>query len=107
MSVHVIDNRGAAEKRLCEMTVQVSAQSKSASQSLHRTYFQAHVGGTAKIWASTPRPHNPRHRCAVRRVPIKAGNGVIGAIGISGAPDGDKEMACANAGISRMADKLK
>jgi uncharacterized protein GlcG (DUF336 family) len=40
-------------------------------------------------------------------VPIKAGSDVIGAIGISGAPDGDKEMACANAGISRVADKLK
>jgi uncharacterized protein GlcG (DUF336 family) len=34
-------------------------------------------------------------------VPIKAGNDVIGAIGVSGAPSGDKDEACANAGIAR------
>jgi len=32
-------------------------------------------------------------------VPIKAGTETIGAIGVSGAPGGDKDEACANAGI--------
>jgi uncharacterized protein GlcG (DUF336 family) len=40
-------------------------------------------------------------------VPIKAGNEVIGAIGVSGAPGAEKDEACANAGIQKMADKLK
>ena len=40
-------------------------------------------------------------------VPIKAGNEVIGAIGVSGAPGGEKDEACANAGIQKLADKLK
>ena len=40
-------------------------------------------------------------------VPIKAGNEVIGAIGVSGAPGGEKDEACANAGIQKVADKLK
>jgi uncharacterized protein GlcG (DUF336 family) len=40
-------------------------------------------------------------------VPIKAGNEVIGAIGVSGAPGGEKDEACANAGIQKFADKLK
>jgi uncharacterized protein GlcG (DUF336 family) len=39
--------------------------------------------------------------------PIKAGNEVIGAIGVSGAPGGEKDEACANAGIQKVADKLK
>ena len=38
---------------------------------------------------------------------IKAGNEVIGAIGVSGAPGGEKDEACANAGIQKLADKLK
>ena len=40
-------------------------------------------------------------------VPIKAENEVIGAIGVSGAPGGEKDEACANAGVQKVADKLK
>ena len=40
-------------------------------------------------------------------VPIKAGNDVIGAIGVSGAPGGDKDETCANAGIAKIEDLLK
>lgn len=40
-------------------------------------------------------------------LPIKVGNETIGAIGISGAPGGDKDEACAKAGIDKVADKLK
>jgi uncharacterized protein GlcG (DUF336 family) len=37
-------------------------------------------------------------------VPIKAGNEVIGAVGVSGARD---DEACSNAGIAKVADQLK
>jgi uncharacterized protein GlcG (DUF336 family) len=40
-------------------------------------------------------------------LPIKVGNEVIGAIGTSGAPGGEKDEACSNAGIQKLADKLK
>lgn len=40
-------------------------------------------------------------------VPIKVGNEVIGAVGVSGAPGGDKDEVCANAGIAKVADALK
>jgi uncharacterized protein GlcG (DUF336 family) len=40
-------------------------------------------------------------------VPIKAGSEFIGAIGISGAPGGEKDEACALAGITKIADLLK
>ena len=40
-------------------------------------------------------------------VPIKVGNEVIGAVGVSGAPGGEKDEACANAGIAKVADSLK
>src|ERR1700712_5584800 len=35
-------------------------------------------------------------------VPIKAGNEVIGAVGVSGAPGGEKDEVCANAGIAKV-----
>jgi uncharacterized protein GlcG (DUF336 family) len=40
-------------------------------------------------------------------VPIKAGNEVIGAVGVSGAPGGEKDEVCAAAGIAKVADSLK
>ncbi len=40
-------------------------------------------------------------------LPIMAGNDVIGAIGISGAPGGDKDEACARTGIDKVAAQLR
>ena len=40
-------------------------------------------------------------------LPIHAGEDVIGAIGVSGAPGGEKDEACAKAGIDKVADGLK
>ncbi len=40
-------------------------------------------------------------------LPIKIGDEVIGAAGISGAPGGDKDEACVKAGLDKVADQLK
>lgn len=40
-------------------------------------------------------------------LPIKVGNQLIGAISVSGAPGGDKDAACAQAALDKVADKLK
>jgi uncharacterized protein GlcG (DUF336 family) len=40
-------------------------------------------------------------------VPINAGQETVGAIAVSGAPGGDKDEACADAGIAKIADRLK
>ncbi len=40
-------------------------------------------------------------------VPIKIDNVTIGAVGVSGAPGGEKDEVCANAGIATVASQLK
>ena len=40
-------------------------------------------------------------------LPIKAGHETIGSISVSGAPGGEKDEVCANAGLTKIADKLK
>jgi len=40
-------------------------------------------------------------------VPIKAGNETIGGVGVSGAPGGEKDEVCANAGIAKVEAALK
>jgi uncharacterized protein GlcG (DUF336 family) len=40
-------------------------------------------------------------------VPIRAGTEVIGGVGVSGAPGGEKDEACANAGLAKVEAALK
>jgi uncharacterized protein GlcG (DUF336 family) len=40
-------------------------------------------------------------------VPIKVGEATIGAVAVSGAPGGDKDAACANAALTKLADRLR
>ena len=40
-------------------------------------------------------------------LPIKVGDDVIGAVGVSGAPGGERDEVCAQAGIDKVADHLK
>jgi uncharacterized protein GlcG (DUF336 family) len=39
-------------------------------------------------------------------LPITVGTETIGAIGVSGAPGGDKDEACASAGLAKISDRL-
>jgi uncharacterized protein GlcG (DUF336 family) len=58
--------------------------------------------GTAAPPATLPGTIN-----AQGAAPIKVGDVTIGAIAVSGAPGGDKDLACAVAAIAKLADKLK
>ncbi len=40
-------------------------------------------------------------------LPIKVGDEVIGAVGVSGAPGGEKDEVCVQAGLDKVADQLK
>jgi uncharacterized protein GlcG (DUF336 family) len=40
-------------------------------------------------------------------LPIKVGETVVGGVGVSGAPGGDKDEACAKAALDKIADQLK
>lgn len=40
-------------------------------------------------------------------LPIKIGEETIGSVGVSGAPGGDKDEVCAQAGIDKVKDQLK
>jgi len=40
-------------------------------------------------------------------LPIKVGEDVVGAVGVSGSPGGEKDAVCAQAGIDKVAGELK
>ena len=49
----------------------------------------------------------PRVVVAGGGIPIEAGGSLLGAIAVSGAPSGDADDACANAGIKAIADDIE
>jgi uncharacterized protein GlcG (DUF336 family) len=51
--------------------------------------------------------HVPETAPSQGGLPINIGEEVIGAVGVSGAPGGDKDEACAKAGLDKIADQLK
>ena len=77
---------------------------------------------TARIFRQTTREfveriiNNPRSQglkdttgalASLGGVPIKVGEETIGGVGVSGAPGGPNDEACAAAGIEKVADRLK
>ena len=40
-------------------------------------------------------------------LPVKVGDDTIGAVGVSGAPGGEKDEVCVQAGLDKVADQLK
>jgi uncharacterized protein GlcG (DUF336 family) len=71
--------------------------------------FKRPSGETAKAWAAaaTPPPVIEGTVAAQGGLPIKAGTEIIGAIGVSGAPGGEKDEVCAAAGIAKIVELLK
>ncbi|HUB96583.1 MAG TPA: heme-binding protein [Stellaceae bacterium] len=56
--------------------------------------------------AFNPGVFDPQLTPAQGGLPIKVGNDTIAAIGASGAPGGDKDEACAAAGLAKISDRL-
>jgi len=57
--------------------------------------------------APAPAPGVPGMSNAKGGLPIKAGDQLIGAVSVSGGGGGDGDVACASAGLAKVADKLR
>jgi uncharacterized protein GlcG (DUF336 family) len=80
----------------------------------YKTNFVMYYGGRASgppanqaKGAPNPPTPVPGIIYAQGGVPIKVGDQLIGAVSVSGAPGGERDAECANAGIAKVADKLK
>jgi uncharacterized protein GlcG (DUF336 family) len=94
-------NRLATVGLACALVSPASAQlltQKSLSAATSMTIAQTALGAVQHLTGII---------AAQGALPIKAGDEVIGAVGVSGAPGGEKDEACAKAGIDKVADQLK
>jgi uncharacterized protein GlcG (DUF336 family) len=72
--------------------------------------FRSTSGAFAKRYTDNPQLsliHLTNVIAAQGALPIKVGEDVIGAIGVSGAPGGEKDEVCAKAALDKVADHLK
>jgi uncharacterized protein GlcG (DUF336 family) len=113
IAVAVVDRGGtlkllAASPDVSPISVEL-AQRKARTGALFKARsaeigqrFQAQPG-----FGQTMNNVDPRLSGAGGAVPIKAGEEVLGAMGISGAPGGEQDEACVNAGLAAIADSLR
>jgi uncharacterized protein GlcG (DUF336 family) len=108
VTVTVIDEDGLLKAFLRDdgsapHTIDFSRKKAFSALTFRRTSAE-----TGKAWADNPpAPNVDGTTGTAGGVPIKAGATVIGAVGVSGAPGGDKDEACANSGIAKIAADLK
>jgi uncharacterized protein GlcG (DUF336 family) len=108
VSVSIIDNSGMLKAFLRDDGSGAGTGDLSRSKAYTALFFRRTSAETAKAFgAMTPPPNVAGTVLMAGGVPIKVGTETIGAIGVSGAPGGDKDEACADAGVAKVADKLK
>ncbi|MBV9505970.1 MAG: heme-binding protein [Acidobacteriia bacterium] len=109
VTVLVVDGMNATKAMLRDdgataSTTEVAKMKATATMLYNRPSGPAQPlpPGTAAPPATIPGTIN-----AQGAVPIKVGDATIGAVAVSGAPGGDKDAACANAALTKLADRLK
>ena len=108
VSVSVVDASGILKAFVRDDTTGPHTVELSRRKAYTALTFKRTSGETAQAWAKqAPVPNIEGTVGLAGGVPIRAGNEVVGAIGVSGAPGGDRDEACANAGIAKIADKLR
>jgi len=110
VSAAIVDRAGNIKAHLAGDGVAVLprdlSRRKAYTAALRRTTTIELATAIAAPGAFNPTLYDAQMVTAGGGVPIKAGTEVIGGIGVGGAPGGDKDEACAKAGIDKISDRL-
>jgi uncharacterized protein GlcG (DUF336 family) len=111
VSVTVVNRAGQVIAQLRDDGASPHTAQTSWRKAYTALIFRAGTTEIATRIANNPAVANLREITDVTTLggglPIRAGNEVIGAIGVGGAPGGDKDEVCAQAGIDKISAKLK
>jgi uncharacterized protein GlcG (DUF336 family) len=108
VTVTIVDGAGQVKVQMHDDGAGPHTVDFSRKKAYSAFTFKRTSAETGKAWAAAP-PAPDIHDAVgtAGGVPIKAGDAVIGAVGVSGAPGGDKDEVCSMAGIAKVASKLK
>jgi uncharacterized protein GlcG (DUF336 family) len=109
VTVLVVDGLNAPKAMLRDDGASASTTEAAKMKATSAMLYNRPSGPAQPLPAGTTAPPAtiPGTINAQGAVPIKFGEVTIGAVAVSGAPGGDKDAACANAALAKVADKLK
>jgi uncharacterized protein GlcG (DUF336 family) len=109
VSVRVVDSGNVLKAFLRDDGAALATVALSEMKANSAMAFGRPSGPPANLPPGTPAPPPvlPGTINAMGGVPIKVGDQLIGAVAVAGAPGGDKDAACANSALAKVADKLK
>ena len=108
VTVTVVDGSGMVKVQMHDDGAGPHTMDFSRKKAFSALTFKRTSAETGKAWAAAPPAQLITDAVGTPGgVPIRVGNDFIGAVGVSGAPGGDKDEACSNAGISKVASKLR
>jgi uncharacterized protein GlcG (DUF336 family) len=84
-----------------------ASQQKAFTSASAKNSTLAIMEGAQKNPAAANLVHIPGYLLLGGGVPVKAGNEVIGAVGVGGAPGGNLDEQCAMAALDKVKDQLK
>jgi uncharacterized protein GlcG (DUF336 family) len=110
VSVSIVDRTGVPQVLLAGDGASVSSRDLARRKAYTSAIRRITTGDLAKR-VSTPGAFNPtlydtQLVTAQGGVPINVDNDTIGAIGVGGTPSGEKDEACASAGLDKIHDRL-
>jgi uncharacterized protein GlcG (DUF336 family) len=110
ISVSIVDRAGTPKLLLVGDGASALSRRLSRRKAYTAAVRRVSTGELAKQVAApgafNPTLYDTQLVTATGDLPIKVGDETIGAIGVSGAPGGDKDEACANAGLAKISDRL-
>jgi uncharacterized protein GlcG (DUF336 family) len=110
-TVTVVNRTGRVKAVLSDDNAGPHTNENSFRKAYTSITFKANSGEFGKRQAANPPPHAALHLANVTTAEgallIRSGNEILGAIGVSGAPGGDKDAVCAQAGIDRISKGLQ
>jgi uncharacterized protein GlcG (DUF336 family) len=109
ITISIIDSNNILKAFVRDDGSNIISSDLSRQKAYTALVFGRTSGEQGTIWRSSTPPATPLPGTVggAGGVPIKIGDEVIGAIGISGAPNGDKDEACATAALAKIAERLK
>ena len=106
VAVAVVDRNGIVQAHLRDTVAPPITLRISRQKAYTAANFQANSGELDNL-ATGPIGRVPGVIMSAGGVPIEAGGKVYGAVGVSGAPSGEMDAACANDGIGAIRDDLE
>ena len=111
VSVAVVDRSGLAQVMIRDRYAGAHSPETATNKAWTAVSFRTNTGELSRVTQpgqpSSGIRNLPRVVAVGGGVKIEAGGSIIAGIGVSGAPGGDGDEVCANAGIKAIADSLE